>query len=196
MNRKEEVINLAENFLLRKIEPNFNKLEKYLEENKELIVENFSEKLNELFELAIIQQKASIKEPIEYMYISFLRSSMLVESYEFCIDLFNEMIWLDKEETTIYFPLKFIFQYIDQDIEDMKSFVNRKIPQFNLDELKYQYSQCYIPFAALVINKIINEAISKTNFYMLQIAESFKVLFGGYMEKGEIIHIINRGAAV
>lgn len=191
MYKKEELLKSSEDFLFKRIKPNLESLEKHVETNKELIVESFIKKLNKLFDVALLQQAAAVKEPIEYIYISFLRSSILTERYEFKIDLFSEMLWMDKEETSIYWTLKFIFQYVEKDMEDMNNFVKRKIPQFDLEELKYEYASCYIPFARLLINKTIKEVLPRTKFNLLKTDESVKVMFGGYMEKGEIIHMSN-----
>jgi len=198
MNKKKEMLKQVEEFLLSRIEPNLEKLEKYLEENKDVIAKDFIEKLNALSELGIIQQRAEVKEPIKYLYISYLRSSILTESYEFRLDLFNDIIWLDKEETAVYWTLGFMFQYIEQDVNDAKELLRNEgpIPKFYFEEIKYIYSQCYFPFVILVVDKIIEEAMAKSNFYRLVTAESCKVLFGGYMEQAEIIQTINRGVQV
>jgi len=180
----------VENFLVDKLFENSANVMDYYEENRQEITDDFLLHFIKLCKHGESQQRTNLKAPITYIHVSFLRSSLLTEGYEFRIGLHNKNFWLDIIETSVYWKADFIFQYVEPDINEvrmiLKPFPN--ISEYEINQIKYRYAQCYLmPVAFQIVQDVMYEAVEIPEILHLEFDEEMFVLFGGYMERGENI---------
>jgi len=179
----------VENFLIDKLFENSAEILKYYEENRDEITNDFLLYFTQLCEKGTQQQKTNIKAPISYIHIGFLRSSFLTESYEFRLGLHNNKLWLDTTDTSVYWKADFIFKHVEPDMDEVQQMLKPfQMLEYEIHEIKYNYTQCYlIPVAFQIVQDIMFEAVETSEILQLKFDEQMSVMFGGYMERGEKI---------
>ena len=192
MTRREKIFQLVDESLQPKFEKSLDLIDDYYTGNKEAIQSYFIKSINSLIELVKSQQERGIKRDIAYMNICFLRSSVLTESYDFMISLYDDKFYLDKTETHIYFKLDFIFEHINKDIDEIRKefLIYPAIKKYELKEIRFSYAQYHFIYAMKIIQKLCEDIGIKSHlltFEDLNIKEDFKIIIGGHMEEGLLI---------
>jgi len=183
-------LTMAEDFLLDKLEENAKELMEYFAANKQQIIDSFTEKFIELCKLTRQQQESGLKAPIAFVHIASLRSSLLTETYEFRISMFDNRFWLDTVETAVYWKGDFFFRHVEPDIAEISKQLKAQasVPEYEIHEFRYRYALCYLlPPAQAIIEEIAAEALKAPAFAELMLDENIAVIFGGHMEGGGII---------
>lgn len=199
MGRLDRLINITKPFLEDKMAQNLELLTTYFNYNREEIKIDFFNQLNFLYEMIKQQQDAGTKEPISYLTIAYLRSSLLTGTNHFRLDMYSNKFYLDKTECCIYWTPKFMFYNIAQDMSEAKEFIIKsgkisKLSEFDMSEVKYYYTEAHFALAGLFMKELIDIYMKETtnsNVDKPLFNEDFSVVYSGYMEKGITIYPIS-----
>ena len=190
MSGKDDLAKTIVSFLGSRLKESTQALDESFISNQQSIAEDFTKHLNYLCIAANSQQHSSTKSPIAYLHIGFLRSSFITETYDFRIAMYDENFWLDQEETAIYWTFNAPFIYVQQDIDALHNTLSwtHSVSEFEMQALKYQYAQSYLPIARQMIERLIIKALDKSGIWQLKLSDAFSVVFGGHMEDGITIY--------
>lgn len=167
-----------------KINVKFQKNEKVI---KNEILLNF----NKVCENAKNLQNENLKKEIKFIYISFLRTSLLENKGIWRIDLFDENWFLDKEECFINLDCTFIYEDLFSFIEELqvkKKEYGRTITEMDIEKIKLQEGDKYHKLIIRIFGDIINEFIECENFKEMNKHEELMIFAGEYMDEVELLY--------
>ena len=191
---KEELTVIIDDFLMKKLENNLKELESGFINQRQKVTESFTAALNSLCTTVKQQQANGIKPPISYLHIAFLRSGLLMETYEFMLAMYSSQYWLDPVETNSYWKFDYAFQHASHDISELQALLKGKysITEYELQEIKFRYLQLYLPIAQRLIGEFAPDAVKKSDFMQLSLDDmGYSVIYGGHMEENTFLYTIN-----
>jgi len=191
MDKLHTLFKLSEPLFCEMAERNIINIKAKFNENFKEISAGFNSCVKELYETVLHQQAGGFKKPIEFLYIAYLRSSLITNTYEYRLSLNSDELYLDPTETAMYWSAPFMHSTVDSDMEQVKVLIKESMPNvhassYDIKELKYHYSQMYsfgsmFIFKRLVLNTI--ETAKAESWATPMLSDKFSVIFGGHMEK-------------
>ena len=190
MNVTERMLETAKPLLRERMEGNMALLWRDFGNNRAELEDGFAVRLRELFGLAAAAQGSGRKGPVSFLHVAYLYSSLITGSHDFRLSLCDAGLHLDEAETAVYWPFKFMFAYIQKDMEDAEALIKRHAairgaPAFHYRELGYWYSKAYLLMSAPFVREIVKGALARAGDgprEALVFSEDFSVVFGGHME--------------
>ena len=167
------------------------KINKKIEKNEKVIKNEILLNFNKVCENAKNLQKYNLKKKIKFIYISFLRTSLLENKGIWRIDLFDENWFLDKEECFINLDFSFIYENLFNFIEELqekKKEYGRAITEMDVEKIKLQEGDKYHKLIIRPFGDIINEFIECENFKEMNKHEELMIFAGEYMDEVELLY--------
>lgn len=187
MNREKEILEYITPFFEKRFFYSCKIIQKEFSRNNK----NKLDILKIINEKIILLQKEQNKRKIGYLYISYLRSSLLTQTYDFRIDFYDKNFYLDENPIYTYIPLDFIFSYYNNDIfyliENMKKAFIR-LQQYEIELVQKKYAFYYYKISAKFFADLADEIFNMSSFFELQMEKEVKVIFGEYMDKGILLY--------
>lgn len=195
INRKEMMTQYASELLEEQFLKSIKEIQKIYDNNAIEIttfyLNSFYILLQKTKELQIKQKKGKI----QYICISFLRSSMYTKSHEYCINVYDSDFYLDFVELYHNWKPDFIMDYFESDIAYSVKILRKKVPRiqnFEIQEIKQWYIYEYYYLIQKFCEDKIKEVIEVVLESEIKLEKEFFILFGGYMEKSKILAKIYR----
>lgn len=186
---------LLEKFLeitmTEKFGQNLEELQKAYYQEKDKVDQSFLKSFTNVFEKAIYLQKSKYKGPIGFIVISFLRTSIIENNFEYRIDLYDNSFYLDKVECSGYWNANFFFQYLNNDVEILQMIIREyigKVKQYELEFFKKEYAASYNLLVNEYIIHNITSVIKTEEYKMIVKDQNIKILSGEYMDKLNLIY--------
>ena len=167
------------------------KINKKIEKNEKVIKNEILLNFNKVCENAKNLQNQNLKKEIKFIYISFLRTSLLENKGIWRIDLFDENWFLDKEECFINLDCTFIYEDLFSFIEELqvkKKEYGRTITEMDIEKIKLQEGDKYHKLIIRIFGDIINEFIECENFKEMNKHEELMIFAGEYMDEVELLY--------
>ena len=167
------------------------KINKKIEKNEKVIKNEILLNFNKVCENAKNLQNENIKKKIKFIYISFLRTSLLENKGIWRIDLFDENWFLDKEECFINLDFSFIYEDLFDFIEGLqekKKEYGRSITEMDIEKIKLQEGDKYHNLIMRFFENKINELIECENFKEMNKHEELMIFAGEYMDEVELLY--------
>ena len=172
------------------------KINEKIEKNEKVIKDEILLNFNKVCENAKNLQNENIKKKIKFIYISFLRTSLLENKGIWRIDLFDENWFLDKEECFINLDCTFIYEDLFSFIEELqvkKKEYGRTITEMDIEKIKLQEGDKYHKLIIRIFGDIINELIECENFKEMNKHEELMIFAGEYMDEVELLYESSSG---
>jgi hypothetical protein len=134
-------------------------------------------------------KKVAAAEPqkgaIEYIYISFLLSSLLSGKCEYRIDFYNSACYLDEIETECYWEASFVEELLSAE----PLYFNNLLKKTLIRVMDYEVSNLAIEFSAFyysVLAVYFRELLESVNWkpYQELLAPEVNAVYGGYLDQG------------
>lgn len=188
-SRKEQLQEKGKEILTARFLENLGQIHEECAVHLKRYSQDFQEKCTELFGEAVRLQVGGEMADICYFCISPLRSSLLTESFDVQLALYDSDFYLGRSVSTYWHPL-FIYKYFEQDISMFSSYIKRKIPQVKDYEVQ-DYKIDFISNYHILLHRFCVEnawsALSVPSYNGMIKSENIKILFGEYMmPMGEI----------
>ena len=167
------------------------KINKKIEKNEKVIKNEILLNFNKVCENAKNLQNENIKKKIKFIYISFLRTSLLENKGIWRIDLFDENWFLDKEECFINLDFSFIYEDLFDFIEGLqekKKEYGRSITEMDIEKIKLQEGDKYHNLIMRFFENKINELIECENFKEMNKHNELMIFTGEYMDEVELLY--------
>lgn len=185
MDRKSSLKEAALTFLAPKYQVHLQNIMGYIKNNRELICQEFCQELLPFIE-SVRQQQLGEKKEIRYVLISSLFSSTITKSYEYQIAFYSEELYLDPVESSFYWCPQYVFDNIEDDIEQFSQSVKEQIVNLRkheLEEIRQMYANDYHIISGIFFKKIIATALKMGGIHNLNLAKDLEIYFGIYMDK-------------
>lgn len=167
------------------------KINKKIEKNEKVIKNEILLNFNKVCENAKNLQNQNLKKEIKFIYISFLRTSLLENKGIWRIDLFDENWFLDKEECFINLDFSFIYEDLFDFIEELqekKKEYGRSITEMDIEKIKLQEGDKYHNLIMRFFENKINELIECENFKEMNKHNELMIFTGEYMDEVELLY--------
>ena len=112
--------------------------------------------LQKLFQNAEELQQTGQKSEIYYVYISYLRSSLITGSYEIRVDLYGEDFWLDDNPITEYITIPYLFGFYKEDISEFQRLLKKEFIRFMPEEIE-PVTQAYCEYYFSLVTKVFED---------------------------------------
>lgn len=195
-DKKEMLKDFIEKYVLDRWYEELIVIDKRYRENKEDIEKELIYAFSTVCQNAVKLQEENKKGDIKYIYISFLRTSIMDNKSFYRIDAYDEKWFLDKEECCTYWNTDFVFNSLFthmQELEEKKKEYARNITSIDIDRIKLlealRYNTLVIEFMREMIPKLVEiEEYKKMNKSL-----EIRILAGEYMDISEVIYGKDRG---
>lgn len=194
-DRKLELRDAASQFLSAKYEIHLEETRRYIDENKERLCINFSNEMRPFIDHVFQQQQEIGKKNIRYVFISSLFSSTVTKSYEYQIAFYDDAFYFDPIESCFYWSPNFIFNHVDEDIEQFADGIKEHIVclrKHELEEIRQMYTNEHHIIAGLFFENTIIEVLKNSNIKKLGLEREVDIYFGIYMDRAVQIAQIKR----
>ena len=140
------------------------------------------------------QQERRLKV-LYYLSIQPLRVGIRMNKLIFRIQVMEEEFYLGKREIVEYYYPDKIQKRFDDSITSLYQETRKKIirmQQYEWGEIRNQYAKQYITWFYLMFKNEVSSILTCLEKCNVKVSENFKILFGEYMDRAEILY---RGGA-
>ncbi len=184
MKLSKEVVENAIEILQNLMEQDAYYINENYFEKKETILQEFLGVLQELYQKWI--EKNGSEYPAAFLNFCYLRSSIVTESFELFICLFDKNVYFGDSQVYIVWKPDFIMQqYLVSKKELEKKLYDKilNVASHEIKELQILYGVEYFYFIFLFIKNHISIIIEDDNFGKIEITDDFRITFGGFYEE-------------
>lgn len=132
-------------------------------------------------------QQTTNKGPAAYLCISFLRTNLLDDNWQYRLDLYDERFYQDSIECTESWELDFIWQLLqrrmNQFMETIRySLYANKIRSYHITQIRQTMAEQYQQAAILLTGTIIPETVQQLDTAGINLAAVVTLLMGEYQD--------------
>lgn len=125
-----------------------------------------------------------------YWEICHLHSSLLMKTYEYRMSLYNSLHIIDPEPASIRFCFDFIYQYFEEDMDYLIQIVEKKMQRIYSHEvmaIRKYFNKYYIGIVNKYIKDTLPELMKMEAFQNIKKTDDFRIFFGEYMGRQEVL---------
>lgn len=161
--------------------------------NKTPIIESFQTSIRKLCLKASSQQIAGNKGPAAHLYISFLRTNILEDNWQYRLDLYDEKFYLDSTECSTNWEIDFVWKYLKARLTQLSttmknSMYANKMQECHLNQVKVEMAAQYHQIAMACTKLIIEEALGVPEYRELAKTQNFKIAMGEYLDNNMLLY--------
>jgi len=189
MDRKQEIWQLDQDGRIDMMAANAQEFHRLLDDD-DTITNGFLRHFAGLFELLSAQQEAGVKGPLRYITMSFLKSSVIAETYEIATTCHSNDIFMDEAETETYWRMDFIRDMVDRDMERIVPGLKGEIYRIRGYEIEEFRELCALSYTALLLtffSRVLHSIFELPEFLAVKKENLVDISFGGYMEESVML---------
>lgn len=186
---------LIKNHILPYVEQGITRIDERYKNDKEYIEGELIASFQQLCKRAITLQSHGKKGHIKYIYISFLRTSIMDNTCTYRLDAYDEKWFLDKEECYSLWTPNFIYDSLFNHMEKLEEKVKhygRAITLMDIEKIKFFEAEKYHILTLEFVREILPRLLESSVFKDMEKAEDLCIIMGEYMDKGEVLYIGNQ----
>lgn len=185
MERWEEIEKKAYPILEERIKKNTDEIINYYLQHE---VEIQTEFIKTIFQG--LKESKKRKKEIPYILISMLNSSIVTKSYEYEMAFYDKRFYLDENPICLYFKLKFLFDFFEEDMKDLKKKLEGcviRLQEYEVNEIGREYVLNYYALGTVLLKQMVEQSFLVLGEMKEEVVSSLSkdvvILFGRYMEK-------------
>ncbi|MFB6367940.1 hypothetical protein ACFCP7_28810, partial [Paenibacillus elgii] len=139
MTKDEALQDLLERYVFDRWQFDLPEIDERYRQEKELIEQGFLAAFEAVCRQAVKLQEKGRKGDIYYVYISFLRTSIMADTAEYRMDAYDENWFLDPEECASLWSADFIFAPLFRrmgELGETRKAYARKITSMDIEKIK------------------------------------------------------------
>lgn len=162
-----------------------------LEEKQDEILKYIVGQFHQMFlDVKNLQEEEPSYE-IAMMLISFLNYSMLSNTIELRISLYDKNSYLDEKSVTVYLPIHFLDDIIEKDMQDFKKYIDKTLVRVDYAELYHYRRICMGKYKSVIENFMqayLELIVKLKSFVSMKKTDDFQIIFGEFMCKGTALY--------
>lgn len=191
-DKMDKITHFYENYIENSYKEVFIEIEDDYIKNKDTIIDNIQNTINKTCEEIYKLQQNEEKEPIKYIFISFLRTQILRNSSNYRVDFYDDRIFLDEDECHSYFDMDFIFKPLFKKMDEIEKkkddpMYMRQVTSVDVEDFKLYESLKYNLLAKEILKENIDTIFKGEGFELLKKDKELVVVFGEYKDNFEIM---------
>lgn len=187
ISTQEEINTFAKETFQELLKQSTKSILQELKQNTSSAKKEFLQAVDSVLTLGYQMQQRKEKEAITFLYIFYLKSSLLTGTYEFQINLFDKRFYFDKQECYGFWIPRLFVKYFEEDLTNFYEKARKHLIQFGYaakQDVKLRYYDAYLAMIGQFIIKEGPELAKLSSFQKLEKEEDIRILFGGYMDRG------------
>lgn len=187
ISTQEEINTFAKETFQELLKQSTKSILQELRQNTSSEKKEFLQAVDSVLTLGYQMQQRKEKEAIAFLYIFYLKSSLLTGTYEFQINLFDKRFYFDKQECYGFWIPRLFVKYFEEDLTNFYAKARKHLIQFGYvakQDVKLRYYDAYLAMIGQFIIKEGPELAKLSSFQKLEKEEDIRILFGGYMDRG------------
>lgn len=194
-DRQTEIVSFASQFLYSKYESNLSRIKEDYNANKNTIIAAFTNAIDKLTLLAEHQQESGAKKEITYLVIAYLQSSIITKTYDLQLSLYNDLLYLDPIDTSVFWTPHFVYSHYERDWDEFSRVAAKNFVQLNLHEisnLRLRHAILYHGIVCSIVNDFVLNVLRESGIGKLMLSNEFFILFGGYIDNTTNLGVLRR----
>lgn len=184
VDRREDIIVFCQEFLEKELIKTKIEVLENCESNADQIFESLKDSFNRVF------IKAKNKK-VKFIVVNFLYSSLMTDSREFLIAVYNELFYLDLGAVSEKVKFQFLDFYFSRDVENLTNIAEKKflrLTEYEKAAVKIECGLQYLKILSSCLQKLSLKITQLETFKRMEKEEDFKIILGEYMGQGEVIY--------
>jgi hypothetical protein len=167
---------------------------------REKIVESLAAALSRICYKAHELQQTGNKGSVAYLCISFLRTNLLEDDWQYRLDLYDEKFYLDSIECTETWELEFVWKHLKRRMSELTDTIKHslyanKVRSCHLNEIKLHMAEKYQQTAILLTKLLLPEVIERLDDAGVSKMPVITIRMGEYLDHSVPLYEIRRDAA-
>lgn len=186
MERDKLITRVTNEFLENNVIESFPAILEDILNNNSLYMKEIMLAFEQLFQKGIKYQKEDKKNSIAFVGISFLQNSLLNETFEFEIELYDENYLADKKTIVWKYVPSFIGKYYTEDWTSYEKYMKSKFSQLKKNEIypfRLILADKYKKIMQSVFVQLIPYIMRLLSYRDLIKSDDIKILYGDYYGK-------------
>lgn len=163
-----------------------------LSQNKEKYVKNFIAKIDLLFKEFLAKQEEGKKGAAEQVIVYFLRSSIVTETFDFCIHVYDQQFLWEAEETFVVWNEKVVEEYFKRTIQKIKQDIKGKLTgvvDYDYTSIELRIGELFLSSMYAIVCQACKEIFHLKSYQEMKKSDNIKIYFGEiYGTLLEVIH--------
>lgn len=167
------------------------KIYEMFENNKKSIIEELIFTFKEVCKKAINMQEQDLKNDIKYIYISYLRTSLMQNSGIYRIDFYDDKWFLDKEECFVNIDLSFIYEPLfnhASELQEKRKEYGRTITEMDIEKIMLKEGDKYHRLGIKILESIVNDFVECDEYKEMKKNDEISILAGEYYDEAVLIY--------
>ena len=168
-----------------------SKIYEYFEENKDSIKKEILVSFREGCKKALEFQDTGVKGEVKFIYISYLRTSIMENKSTYRIDFFDDRWFMDKEECSVDLNMDFIYDQLFKHMEELnekKSEYGRTITEMDIEKIKMKESEKYNKIALNILDGMVEDFIDCDEYKEMKKSDEIRIFAGEYMDTVRVLY--------
>ena len=169
----------------------FPKIEDKLNKDKDIIKAEIISKFKEVCNKAKNMQEENLKNEIKYIYISYLRTSLIVNSGYYRIDLYDDKWFLDKEECATDIDLSFIYEPLfehEKELKEKRKEYGLTITEKDIEKIKLKEGDKYHRVGVKILRSMVNDFVECDDYKKMNKNDEISIFAGEYIDEAVLIY--------
>jgi hypothetical protein len=189
---KEKLMDeFKEKYVSGYFEKEYPKILENFKENKEKLKETIISKFSEVCNKAKKIQEENLKKEIKYIYISYLRTSIMENSGIYRIDLYDDRWFLDKEECSVNIDFSCIYEALfnhEKELQEKRKAYNRAITEMDIEKIKLKEANKYHEIGIKFLEVVIGDLVECQEYKEMKKDEEINIFAGEFRDETIIIY--------
>jgi len=167
------------------------KIYEMFEDNKKSIIEELILKFKEVCKKAINMQEQDFKNEMKYIYISYLRTSLMQNLGIYRIDFYDDKWFLDKEECFVNIDLSFIYELLFNHMEELqikRKEYGRTITEMDIEKIKLKEGNKYHRLGIKILESVVKDFVECDEYKEMKKNDEISILAGEYCDEAVIMY--------
>ncbi|UHA74779.1 hypothetical protein [Paenibacillus sp. 481] len=194
ISKQEALQHFYETYVRDQWQYDFVVINERYSEQRESIEHGLISAFHDLCMQAYEQQEQGIKGDIHYMYISFLRTSMMQQSSTYRFDAYDEQWFLDRTECSKMWQADFIFDPLFRTIDHLerkKGDYARKVTSMDIEHMVQLEALKYHVLVVEFMKSMVPALLNCKGFQQMAKSTQLKLFVGEYRDQCELLHEYN-----
>lgn len=190
MDKQTALQDFVEKYVLHQWENELLAIDQRYNQNKANIENGLTVAFDKACKKALKLQEQGPKGDIQYIYLSFLRTSIMNNTALYRIDAYDQNWYLDQEECSALWEADFIFHSLFQnmaELETKKADYARKITSMDIERIKQYEALKYHSLAVEFLREMLPKLIETDGYKQMGKTPDLSIMAGEYMDQSEIL---------
>lgn len=191
MERADKIRDIGNHLMQPVLSGSLQELMSEYKKREEALLKELSSTLQQLIDITAKQQAEGVKGRACYLGICYCRSSVFTGIHKIKLDIYDEELYLDETECSLFWKPDFIFDFYRRDMQCFCKCIRKEIPRVRTYEIQQYgmgYWRNYLYILSEFLRQKLPEVIRQISLEGIQAEEKFQVLWGEYMGRGTVLY--------